>query len=55
MFAGIGTKLLTKQGYVPGTGLGRKGEGLKEPIAALRFKHGSAKLYDVLAVCLLPT
>lgn len=31
----IGTKLMTAMGYVPGTGLGPKGDGLAEPIQAL--------------------
>lgn len=37
---GIGGKLMTKMGYVYGSGLGKEGEGRIEPVQAVVFPPG---------------
>ncbi|KAK4302425.1 hypothetical protein Pmani_025486 [Petrolisthes manimaculis] len=37
---GIGSKLMSKMGYVVGTGLGREGEGRVEPVVAYVYPQG---------------
>ena len=37
---GIGSRLLAKMGYVPGSGLGKEGEGRLEPVQAMVFPPG---------------
>ena len=37
---GIGSALMAKMGYVPGSGLGTKGEGRVDPVEAMVFPPG---------------
>lgn len=40
----IGSKLLKKMGWTEGEGLGREGQGIKEPIIARKVNNGQAVL-----------
>ena len=40
IFQGIGSRLLTKMGYVPGQGLGKAGEGRVQPVPIQLLPQG---------------
>ena len=40
----IGSKLLKKMGWTEGEGLGREGQGIREPIIARKVNNGQAVL-----------
>jgi tuftelin-interacting protein 11 len=45
---GIGSKLLAKMGYKSGQGLGRRNQGLVNPIEARILPKGSSLIYSNL-------
>ena len=37
--SGFGSRMLSKMGYMPGKGLGKKGEGIVNPVKAVKVKE----------------